>query len=161
MTVRDTSLEAYERIIPLLSEMRRKVYEAFFPIRPATAAETAATPSFRNAPPHLVRNVNTRLGELARMGVLYEVRERECRVSGHMAIEYDVTNRLPIALPKAPGRKTRKQLETENALLLEQIAKLEAENARLRALLDDHLGKKAAKQLRLPMNTPHTRGPFG
>lgn len=100
---RRTSIEAYNNIKEngLLSERRWQVYSVLFDIGPATGGEVFKEMKKRYG--MLVptnSNTTTRLGELRNCGVVEELGERECSVSGQRVILWDVTDRLPTKLEK-------------------------------------------------------------
>lgn len=89
--VRETSKAAYAKIKAegLLSRKRFEVYEALFKLgRPSTCREIFRILTHE-------RMQQARLNELRDLGVIYERGERECTVSGHVVIEYDLTDNLP------------------------------------------------------------------
>jgi hypothetical protein len=110
--VRQTSITAYNQIKEegLLSERRWQVYDTLFNHGPCTANELAKHFEKMNflLPGNVNLNIVTRLGELRNMGVVSELKERPCRVTGMTVIEWDVTDRLPIKLeqPKKIKCKT-------------------------------------------------------
>jgi hypothetical protein len=88
---RQTSVEVWKKINQqgLLPQMRLDVYNWLYRHGPATRNEVADSIG-------MVRNdASTRLRELKIQGVVYEVRERPCTVTGHVIIEWDVTANLP------------------------------------------------------------------
>lgn len=99
--VRRTSKEAFERIRSggLLPKRRWRVYEYLFDHGPLTAMEVEDA-FVRLGRVREGRHVNKRLPELRDQGVVAEVGERKCRVSGENAILWDVTENLPKPLPK-------------------------------------------------------------
>lgn len=103
--VRNTSLQVFHKIKTqgLLSKRRMEIYSWLYENGPATAGEIAHAldqhKKLQNS------NVSPRLGEMRAMGVVAEVSERACRVSGHKAIEFDVTSSLPVK----PEKKARKR----------------------------------------------------
>ncbi len=108
--IRETSIEAYNKIKAdgLLSERRWQVYDILFQFGPATGNELLI--QFRKKYGTLYGNspvVTSRLGELREMGVAQELRERQCSVTGHQAIEWDVTDRLPVKFEKEKKHKCK------------------------------------------------------
>lgn len=96
---RRTSLEAY-RIITgrgLLSPARDRVYRWLFDNGPATGSELneALGEGDDKAGRRMGTGYHKRLSELKDLGVVYEVRERRCRVTGRTAIAWDVTEIIP------------------------------------------------------------------
>lgn len=103
MTVRRTSIEAYNTIKEngLLSKRRWEVYEVLFNYGPLTGGEIGRKmASYRSAVSTADRNIHARLTELRNFGVVYEVGERDCRVTGMSVIEWDVTEALPVKFEK-------------------------------------------------------------
>jgi hypothetical protein len=82
---RRTSIDAFHRIESegLLSKRRFEVYSALFLHGPATIAEVCA----RVATPASERSFSPRFAELRDMGVVYEVGERVCSITGNNVIE--------------------------------------------------------------------------
>ena len=105
MKTRQTSIDCYNEIRAngLLSKRRFEVYEALLSSAPCTSSE-----AIRNAKTTFgVFGVSSRFTELRDLGVIHEVRTRECRVTGRNVIEWDLTDRLPVNI-KNPN-KTKKQ----------------------------------------------------
>jgi Fe2+ or Zn2+ uptake regulation protein len=101
MTVRDTSIEAYNRIKAdgLLCRKRLEVYEWLYHHGPATGMEVhrglGGQGNANNA------NVRARLNELREMGVVKEMEDTvECQVTKMTVIQWDVTPNLPTPLEK-------------------------------------------------------------
>lgn len=94
--VRRTSREAYEKILRegLLPNRRMQVYEWLYERGPATAREVER--AFILDGNHHGRHVNKRLPELREQGVVEELGERQCAVTGENAILWDVTDALPV-----------------------------------------------------------------
>lgn len=102
---RRTSAEAFDAIKSrgLLSSARQAVYQSLYHWGPATGSEINkwfvgsgnATPGYHK-----------RLSELRDLGVVYEVEERECTVTGRQAIAWDVTEHLPKTNGKRYQRPT-------------------------------------------------------
>ena len=106
--MRNTSIEAYMKIKEsgLLSKLRFQVYDIIYNNGSMTASEMINTL-------HNVSNSGayaTRLSELERLGVVAAIGKRKCKISGFMAIEWDVTGNLPI---KPPKRKSKKLLKID------------------------------------------------
>ena len=106
MKTRSTSIECYNQIKEegLLSNMRFKVYEAVLKYSPCTSAEALSTMLSKNS---AITSSRARFTELRELGVIYEVQNRKCTITGRTSIEWDVTDRLPINI-KNPN-KTKKQ----------------------------------------------------
>ncbi len=106
--MRQTSIEAFNEIKNngLLSQRRWEVYEALFNHGPCTANELRKHLAFKDGI-NVNLNVVTRLGELRNFGVVFEVRERQCSITGIVVIEWDVTDRLPIRFDKPKRLKCK------------------------------------------------------
>ena len=106
METRQTSIDCYNQIKQegLLSTMRFKVYEAILKNAPCTSAEVLSTMLSKNS---AITSSRARFTELRELGVIYEVQNRKCTITGRTSIEWDVTDRLPINI-KNPN-KTKKQ----------------------------------------------------
>lgn len=119
MTVpRKTSIQAYQQIknSGLLAKRRLEVYSWLFDHGPATASEIENGMKRRHA--------NKRLSELRDQGVVEEVGQKICMVSGYEVILWDVTGLLPKPFKKSSQTKS---------------SRLEAENRRLKGLLQQAL----------------------
>jgi len=108
--VRKISADIYHRIRDegLLSRARFRIYECLYLHGPMTASECFAV--LAKEVPRLNWNTRTRFGELRDQGVVYEVRERPCRVTGELVIEWGVTNRLPVPLRREAKTPTRAEI---------------------------------------------------
>jgi len=118
MTVRMTSIEAYNDIRDngLLGKLQFEVYEVLYNHGPLTQGELWSR-FFPNAQRH---SIAPRFAELKDRGVVVEVGERPCQITGVNSIVWDVTDHLPTA-PVEKQRGARKIL-TE---LLERVSSLE------------------------------------
>lgn len=121
MTVRRTSWECYRQIRDegWLSKSRMIVYEWLYHNGPATAREAERGLNSIDA--------HKRLPELRDLGVVVEVRERLCSVTGREVIEWDVIEGLPVKPDRGRG-PSRKELIAE-------LIQLRRENAELRRRL--------------------------
>ena len=160
MTVRDTSIEAYRRIRDegLLSPMRQRVLDILIQIRPATAGEIGSHFPKSKGGRGEAGNVHARLNEMRRLGVVYEVRLRECKVTEQNVIEWDVTGNLPSGSARGDNPKKR-ELEAAVAHLQKRVATLERENARLMRALAE-LQPKGKQLSFIPLGDKRI-GPFG
>jgi hypothetical protein len=114
MKTRQTSIECYNEIRAngLLSKRRFEVYEALLSSAPCTSSE-----AIRNAKTTFgVFGVSSRFTELRDLGVIYEVRTRECTVTGRNVIEWDLTDRLPVNVKKSNKTKKHKIDDALNSL---------------------------------------------
>ena len=127
--MRQTSLLAFDEInrSGLLSKRRLEAYSALYHHGPATASELIQKLiDQRGESAALIDQRGQRLSDLVRLGVAYEVRERKCRVTGRMVIEFGVTNSLPTKPEKRLSKlevacRRIKELETEVTRLRDQI----------------------------------------
>lgn len=125
--MRHTSVEAYQKIRNegLLSKARLEVYCVLYDHGPLTAGEVFVKCQRRNAGHTVVKgSVCARLTELNRQGVVAEVGERTCGLTGHNAILWDVTPDLPRSLVK-PKKRGADALEVANKRLLIAVKGLE------------------------------------
>jgi len=106
MKARETSIDCYNQIKEegLLSKMRFKVYESILKKAPCTSAEALSTMLSKNS---AITSSRARFTELRELGVIYEVKNRKCTITGRTSIEWDLTDRLPINLKNT--KKTKKQ----------------------------------------------------
>jgi predicted transcriptional regulator len=91
MGARQTSIDCYRQIQAqgLLSKQRFEVYQALLYMgKPSTTREVYATMD-------VAKQEATRFTELRNIGVIYEVRNRKCTITGRTAIEWDLTDGLP------------------------------------------------------------------
>lgn len=98
-----TSIEAYNKIKAdgLLSKRRFEVYSTLFKYGPMTANETFSKMYDKNTgPTNAASNSAARFSELRQQGVIYEVKERKCKITGMNVIEWGVTNNLPVKIKK-------------------------------------------------------------
>jgi len=96
MGTRQTSIDCYNQIKNqgLLTKRRFEIYEAIFKNAPCTTNE--ALKDVYSAS----HGVGSRTTELREQGVIYEKGEKKCSITGRNVIEWDLTDRLPIDLPK-------------------------------------------------------------
>lgn len=112
--MRETSRAAYRALRSRLPESRFEVYDDLFIHGPATGHELDVRMDSPDA--------HKRLSEMKEQGVVQEVTERACTITGRVAIEWDVTSRTrPLALDRKP---TRKELEKRIDELEEQVRHL-------------------------------------
>jgi len=106
MKTRQTSLDCFNQIKTegLLSKMRLKVYEAILRKAPCTSGEAFATMTTKE---NQISQSRARFTELRELGVIYEVQNRKCTITGMNVIEWDLTDRLPVTLKNT--NKTKKQ----------------------------------------------------
>ena len=115
MKTRQTSIDCYTQIKEegLLSKMRFKVYEAILKKAPCTSAEVLSTILSKNS---AITSSRARFTELRNLGVIYEVQNRKCTITGRTSIEWDLTDRLPINIKKSNKTKKQKIDEVLNSL---------------------------------------------
>ena len=81
--------------------MRFRVYSALLAMgKPSTTREVYKTINVE-------KQEATRFTELRNLGVIYEVQNRKCTITGRTSIEWGLTDRLPIKIKKS--NKTKKQ----------------------------------------------------
>ena len=83
MNTRQTSIDCYNQIknSGLLSKMRFKVYSALMSMgKPSTTREVYETMD-------VIKQEATRFTELRKLGVIYEVQNRKCTITGRTSIE--------------------------------------------------------------------------
>ena len=68
-----------------------------------------------------ITSSRARFTELRELGVIYEVRNRKCTITGRTSIEWDLTDRLPINVKK--NNKTKKQRINDALNLLRLLYK--------------------------------------
>ena len=103
MKTRQTSIDCYNEIKRdgSLSKMRFEVYSALLSMgRPSTTREVYETMN-------VIKQEATRFTELRKLGVIYEVQNRKCTITGRTSIEWDLTDRLPVDIKNT--NKTKKQ----------------------------------------------------
>tara|TARA_R110000782_G_scaffold69162_6_gene139128 strand:+ start:419 stop:832 length:414 start_codon:yes stop_codon:yes gene_type:complete len=112
MKTRQTSIDCYNKIKEegLLSNMRFRVYSALLSMgKPSTTREVYATMN-------VIKQEATRFTELRKLGVIYEVQNRKCNITGRTSIEWDLTDRLPIKIKKCNRTKKHKIDDALNSL---------------------------------------------
>jgi hypothetical protein len=99
---RKTSAEAYRTIEEngLLSKRRFEVYDCLYYHGPMTASETFRRISGGRPNYNFDSNTRARFTELRDQGVIAEIGEKKCAVTGMTVILWDVTSELPTPLPK-------------------------------------------------------------
>lgn len=120
--IRHTSIEVYHQIESegLLSALRFDVYKTLFHHGPLTQMELCRKIS---NPIRQDRSYMPRFAELKKMGVIKEVGEKVCSITGRNVLLWDVTDKLPIKLEK-PERticshcKGKGFIESQQARLL-------------------------------------------
>ena len=103
MNTRQTSIDCYNEIKRdgSLSKMRFEVYSALLAMgKPSTTREVYETMD-------VIKQEATRFTELRKLGVIYEVQNRKCTITGRTSIEWDLTDKLPVSIKNT--NKTKKQ----------------------------------------------------
>lgn len=97
---RQTSIDAYQEILSngLLSDRRFEIYKILYKTGPMTANEISEYMRGRNYAKG--SNAHARLCELRELGVVKEVAEVKCSITGMTVIQWDVTDSLPKKLEK-------------------------------------------------------------
>lgn len=115
--IRQTSIDVYHQIQAegLLSRRRFETYECLFNNGPLTAMETG-----RRIDGVLDHSISPRFAELKRLGVIQEVGEKLCSITGRNVLLWDVTDRLPLKLEKRKKIKC-KQCDGRGYHLEQQI----------------------------------------
>lgn len=117
MTTRQTSIDCFNQIKEegLLSNMRFRVYSALLAMgKPSTTREVYETMN-------VIKQEATRFTELRNLGVIYEVQNRKCNITGRTSIEWDLTDRLPVNMKKT--NKTKKHRKDDALNLLRELYK--------------------------------------
>ena len=68
-----------------------------------------------------ITSSRARFTELRELGVIYEVRNRKCTITGRTSIEWDLTDRLPVNVENT--NKTKKQRINDALNLLRVLYK--------------------------------------
>ena len=120
MTTRQTSIDCFNQIKEegLLSNMRFKIYESILINAPCTSAEVLSTMLSKNS---AITSSRARFTELRELGVIYEVQNRKCTITGRTSIEWDLTDRLPVNMKKT--NKTKKHRKDDALNLLRELYK--------------------------------------
>ena len=112
MKTRQTSIDCYNEIKEqgLLSKMRFEVYSALLSMgKPSTTREVYETMN-------VIKQEATRFTELRNLGVIYEVQNRKCTITGRTAIEWGLTNNLPINIKKPTTTEKQRVNDALNSL---------------------------------------------
>jgi len=104
---RETSKLAYEQIKneDLLPQRRLETLTAIYENAPCTRQEALANQDTNNS----LSLSASRFTELRRLGVIYEKSQRECTVTKRTAIEWDLTDKLPVEPPKKITKEAKKK----------------------------------------------------
>ena len=104
MKTRQTSIDCYNqiKIDGSLSKMRFKVYSALLSMgKPSTTREVYEAMN-------VIKQEATRFTELRKLGVIYEVQNRRCTITGRTSIEWDLTDKLPVNVKNTNKTKNQK-----------------------------------------------------
>ncbi len=103
MTVRETSALAYQSVMDsgYIGKKQKEVYAGLFRHQNSTGSELYSALGWNRNPSH--SNIGTRLGELRDMGVVDELPKRRCKITGHLAIEWQTND----AHPRKPTQTTK------------------------------------------------------
>ena len=114
MNTRQTSIDCYNQIknSDLLAKRRFETFEAIFKSAPCTRQEALEHTNPLNA----LSLSAARFTELRRLGVIYEVKTRECRVTGRNVIEWDLTDKLPVEIKSSIKTKKHRVNDALNSL---------------------------------------------
>jgi DNA-binding transcriptional ArsR family regulator len=118
---RRISADAYHRIEAegLLSKRRFQVYSLLYHHGPLTIAEACA----QLATTVSERSFSPRFAELRDLGVVDEVGERQCRVTGNNVIAWDVNEKLPRRADSIPKEPTKVELLRACCKLIDRAVK--------------------------------------
>lgn len=123
--VRKTSINVYNEIKNngLLSKRRFEIYSAVFKYGPVTAMEV-----FKKL--KLNTNQSGRFSELRDMGVIQEVGEKQCSITGRTAIIWEATDNLPKEINTKQSKKEKKDyiLDVLRSLYSEKFMTTDAKN---------------------------------
>ena len=131
MNKRQTSIDCFNQIKEegLLSKMRFEVYTSLLNIgKPSTTREVYETMN-------LPKQEATRFTELRNLGVIYEVQNRVCTITGRTAIEWDLTDRLPVNI-KNPNKTKKQRLDAALNSLRELYKNKDSTNEDWRIVAD-------------------------
>tara|TARA_R110002020_G_scaffold6916_3_gene29316 strand:- start:288 stop:698 length:411 start_codon:yes stop_codon:yes gene_type:complete len=112
MKTRQTSIDCFNQIKQegLLSNMRFRVYSALLAMgKPSTTREVYKTMN-------VIKQEATRFTELRKLGVIYEVQNRKCTITGRTSIEWDLTDKLPVDFKNHNKTKQQKKNDALNSL---------------------------------------------
>lgn len=127
--MRTTSMDAFKAITEngALKALIRRAYTILFRDGPITGREL----DVEGKSPDLHKE----LAAMRRLGIVKECEPRACQITGHTALTWDVTGKLPG--PKPPKQPSElKRLRRECAEMTARIVALEMENQHLRKRLE-------------------------
>ena len=115
MAVRQTSIDCYNQIKAngLLSDLRLLTYHAMLNSAPCTAGELQKYIELNEIK---VKHSWKLLSQLRDLGVIYEKGTKKCTITGKTAIEWDLTDKLPIKLETSANTKKNRVDTAINSL---------------------------------------------
>lgn len=122
--IRKTSIETYKAIKEsgALSNKKMMVYEYLYNNGPLTGGELQVALGGSG----VSESIRNRITELVRAGVVYEVKETICPITGRKVMLFDVTNKMP---EKYENPKTKSEiineLRQDNEILSLEIKEME------------------------------------
>ena len=122
---RQTSIDCYNQIKAqgLLSKLRLATHYAMLYASPCTAGELQ---SYIDKNGIKVKHAWKLLSQLRDLGVVYEMNERKCNITGRVVIEWELTDKLPIKADLPTNTKKQRVADTMDALRLLYKNKLTA-----------------------------------
>ena len=104
--IRKISIDVYRKIEAegLLSKLQWEVYSTVFHHGPMTSGECFSMLAGRKSRASPLIQMWARFTELQDMGVLRELGTRPCKVTGRVAIEWDVSGKLPTSVSRKRTR---------------------------------------------------------
>lgn len=119
---RETSMLAYNKIREsgLLGNMQILVYETVWQLGSCTSAEAIEDLRQRGYCAGPLSQFRARFTELREMGVLCEIGQRKCNVTGRTAIVWDVADHVPVT----PARKLKPYDRGYNQAVDDIVAKI-------------------------------------
>lgn len=122
---RQTSIDCYNQIKAqgLLSKLRLATHYAMLQCSPCTAGELQA---YIDKNGINVKHAWKLLSQLRDLGVVYEMNERKCNITGRVVIEWELTDKLPIKADLPTNTKKQRVADTMYALRLLYKNKLTA-----------------------------------
>jgi hypothetical protein len=120
MGTRQTSIDCYNQIKSegLLSKRRLEVYEALLNSAPCTSAEALVNVLDSN---NVLSQSRARFTELRDLRVIYEKGVKKCSVTNRIAIEWDLTDNIPVSF--ISKTKTLKQKVKELSFMVNELNK--------------------------------------
>lgn len=121
MSIRQTSIDCYNQIKAdgLLSKLRLRTLYAMIHSAPCTAGELQ---DYIDKNKIQVKHAWKLLSQLRDLGVVYEKMERNCKITGRVVIEWDITDKLPTN--KKLISNTKKDRVNDTLIALRELYKL-------------------------------------